>query len=322
MRYFLSAISILLVLGCGQKGAENIHSSPSESLSRADQAVSLLILGVAQDGGRPHIDCKAECCLTQNLPTPSQNVVSLALTDPLQRQYVLFEATPDITAQLRMVTGILPGYSGLPSAVFLTHAHIGHYTGLMYFGKEAKGADAVPVYAMPRMSAFLKNNGPWSQLTSEENISLLPLAADSVVTVRSGARITPFLVPHRDEYSETVGYHIEGPNKKALFIPDINKWDVWDVDITTLINDVDMAFLDGSFYDEIELPGRNMEDIPHPFIVESMALFDVLPAEQRNKIHFIHMNHTNPLLDSTSIQYREVINKGYGIARQGQQFIL
>jgi pyrroloquinoline quinone biosynthesis protein B len=312
----------LFLLGCGQKGADNTHSSSSDSPPIPDQAVSLLILGVAQDGGRPHIDCKAECCLSENLPKTPQNVVSLALIDPLEKQYVLFEATPDITTQLRMVTELLPGYPGLPSAVFLTHAHIGHYTGLMYFGKEAKGADAVPVYAMPRMSYFLKNNGPWSQLVSQENISLLPLEADSVVTVKRRGRITPFLVPHRDEYSETVGYHIEGPNKKALFIPDIDKWKVWDVDITALINDVDLAFLDGSFYDENELPGRNMEDIPHPFIVESMALFDVLPAEQRNKIHFIHMNHTNPLLDSTSIEYREVIKKGYGIAGQGQLFKL
>lgn len=322
MRYCLSLLSILFVLGCGRKIEDNYDSSLTGSPPQSDHTMSLIILGVAQDGGRPHIDCKAECCLSHNLPQSPQHVVSIALADPQENQYILFEATPDITAQLRMVTELLPGYPGLPSALFLTHAHIGHYTGLMYFGKEAKGANAIPVYTMPHMSAFLKNNGPWGQLIDQKNINLLPLVADSVVTLRSGARITPFLVPHRDEYSETVGYHIEGPNKKALFIPDINKWEVWDVDITSLISGVDIAFLDGSFYDEKELPGRNIEDIPHPFIIESMALFDGLPAEHKNKIHFIHMNHTNPLLDSTSIQYREVINKGYGVARQGQQFKL
>ncbi|MBT8236097.1 MAG: pyrroloquinoline quinone biosynthesis protein PqqB, partial [Bacteroidia bacterium] len=311
MRCFITLFLVLFVLGCGNHDSGNKHTSEQKKQSNNDQNVSLLILGTVQDGGRPHIDCQAGCCLPENLPEIHQNVVSLALTDPKGKEFFLFEATPDITAQLRMVSKLKPGYATLPSAVFLTHAHIGHYTGLMYFGKEAKGANGVPVYSMPRMSAFLENNGPWSQLVTEANVHLITIEPDSAIGFKNQVRVTPFLVPHRDEYSETVGYYIEGPNKKVLFIPDINKWAVWDVRITDLIADVDLAFLDGSFFNEKELPGRNMEDIPHPFIVESMALFDLLPKEERKKIHFIHMNHTNPLLDTTSIEYGGVKAKGY-----------
>ena len=322
MRYVFSVFSFLLVLGCGQHDSSKADTFEHETQISNTQNISLLILGTVQDGGRPHIDCKAQCCLLENLPVTPQNVVSLALTDPLNKEFLLFEATPDITTQLRMVSVLMPGYASLPAGVFLTHAHIGHYTGLMYFGKEAKGASGVPVYSMPRMSAFLENNGPWGQLVTEGNIRINTIEPDSVMVFNDRIRVTPFLVPHRDEYSETVGYHIAGPNKKVLFIPDINKWDVWGVDITALIADVDLALLDGSFFDEEELPGRNMEDIPHPFIVESMALFDTLPDEERKKIHFIHMNHTNPLLDTTSIEYGRVIKKGYGVAQQGRQFEL
>eukprot|EP00957_Ditylum_brightwellii_P156501 11911053-Ditylum_brightwellii.AAC.1 len=66
-----------------------------------------------------------------------------------------------------------------PDGIFLTHAHIGHYTGLMYLGREALGAVDVPVYAMPRMRSFLKNNGPWSQLVSLGNINIQNLEEKS-----------------------------------------------------------------------------------------------------------------------------------------------
>ncbi len=87
---------------------------------------------------------------------------------------------------------------------------MGHYTGLMHLGREAMGARAVPVWAMPRMRDFLASSGPWSQLVRLRNIELQPLAADSTVTLGDSLHVTPFLVPHRDEYSETVGFRIEG----------------------------------------------------------------------------------------------------------------
>ena len=42
------------------------------------------------------------------------------------------------------------------SGVFLTHAHIGHYTGLMNFGNEAMGTKELPVFCMPKMKSFFK----------------------------------------------------------------------------------------------------------------------------------------------------------------------
>jgi pyrroloquinoline quinone biosynthesis protein B len=131
--------------------------------------------------------------------------------------------------------------------------------------------------------------------------------------------VTPFLVPHRDEYSETVGYMIAGPNKKALFIPDIDKWEKWDRSIATELSKVDYAFLDATFYDGEEL-NRDMSEIPHPFIVETMQLLKELPSSEKNKIHFIHFNHTNPVLDSNSAQARAVVQAGFHLARFHQVF--
>ena len=209
----------------------------------------------------------------------------------------------------------LDGYesSDFPDAIFITHAHIGHYTGLMYLGRESANADSVPVYTMPRMKNFIENNGPWSQLVNLGNI--VPKKLDTSGVIQLGTvTIDCFLVPHRDEYSETVGFRIKGPNKSVLFIPDIDKWHKWDRSIIEFISSVDYAFLDATFYDGEEIRQRDISEIPHPFVIESMALFDGLPDEEKQKIQFIHLNHTNPLLNSDSKQHKRVISKKYNIS--------
>lgn len=285
---------------------------------------SLIILGTLQDAGSPQIACKKECCkdLFAN-PDPGRKVVSLGLIDPVDKKTFLFEATPDIGQQLNVLMKMAyPEAKEIPDGIFLTHAHIGHYAGLMYLGKEATNSDSVPVYAMPRMKRFIENNGPWDQLVSNGNIVLQELRDGEGVQLTSKIHVMPFLVPHRDEYSEVVGYKIEGPGKSVLFIPDINKWDVWEASIAEEVSKVDYAFLDACFYHAAEVDNRDISQIRHPFVIESMALFNDLPPEEKRKIHFIHFNHTNPLLNTASPEAGHVLDEGYHIAEFKQIFTL
>lgn len=212
--------------------------------------------------------------------------------------------------------------STTPDGIFLTHAHIGHYTGLMFLGKEAMNANKVPVYAMPQMKTYLETNGPWSQLVKTENISIQSLQNNVEVRLSEELRIIPFQVPHRDEYSETVGYKIIGPTKSALFIPDIDKWEKWEKDIIAEIATVDYAFIDATFYDAEEINNRDISTIPHPFVVESMNAFEYLSKAEKGKVYFIHFNHTNPLLNPGSRQTKKVLKAGFRIARLGDKFRL
>lgn len=282
------------------------------------RGVSIVILGTVQDGGSPHIGCDKDCCkdLFEN-PDKNRMVVSLGLFDTLQKKSWLFEATPDISRQVKMLKRFSKTEHEMPDGIFLTHAHIGHYSGLMYLGREAINSKKVPVFAMPRMKTFLEENGPWNQLVKLENIILNALQKDSEIKVASNIKVTPIQVPHRDEYSETVGYIIQGPNKKVLFIPDIDKWSKWSTDIVSMIREVDYAVVDGTFYDGKELPNRNISEIPHPFVIESMEQFKNLPPEQKDKIYFIHFNHTNPLLNVESDAYKTVTKNGFHIAQTG-----
>jgi pyrroloquinoline quinone biosynthesis protein B len=282
-------------------------------------ATFLVVLGNAQDAGYPQIGCTQNCCKAYWQNQQSKKLVtSLALIDKATNQYWLFEATPDITEQLQFVQHYTSKSTTFqPAGIFITHAHIGHYTGLMQLGREALGAKKIPVFAMPRLKQYLQSNGPWSQLVALNNIHLQSMQADEAVAVTASISVTPILVPHRDEYSETVGFVIATSSKKLLFIPDIDKWEKWQHNIVTEIAKVDVALIDGTFYASDELPGRDMKEIPHPFVIESMALFSSLPQKEKDKIYFIHFNHTNPLLNLNSKQHKNLPLKGFKAADQG-----
>jgi pyrroloquinoline quinone biosynthesis protein B len=283
----------------------------------AAQGVELHVLGIGQDAGYPQAGCfQAHCMPGWEGDRPRRPAVSLALIDHDARRRYLFEATPDFPAQYFKLERIAPSSSYALSGIFLTHAHIGHYAGLMFLGHEAMGASGVPVYAMPRMRRFLEENGPWSQLVEFRNIKLMPLAHEQPV-VLDAITVTPVLVPHRDEYSETVGFEIAGPSRKALFIPDINKWSLWDRDLEAVVKSVDFAFVDATFFADGELPGRDMSKIPHPFVTETMERLAHLSPQERSKVWFIHMNHTNPVLWDDTVESAAVRAAGFNLAREG-----
>jgi pyrroloquinoline quinone biosynthesis protein B len=279
------------------------------------------VLGIAQDAGYPQVGCQGECCRRAWAdPQRRRHATSLALVDGATKQRWLLECTPAITDQLHRLNELAPADAdrlGL-DGILLTHAHIGHYAGLMYIGREAVGAQGQPVYVMPRMQEFLTTSGPWRQLVTLGNVDLRPMKENQRLKLSDNLSITPFLVPHRDEFSETVGFLIEGSGKKVLFIPDIDKWDRWDRNLEVEIARVDMALIDATFFDGNELPGRDMSEIPHPFVVETMKRLDGLKADEKAKVHFIHLNHTNPLLDRNSDAYRKVVDSGFHVAEEGE----
>ena len=308
------AVFIISVIGC---------TTNDVAINKTNQAKQYItILGTAQDGGFPHIGCQKKCCddFYKGI-LPKQQVVSLGLVDKESQQKFLFEATPDISTQLADLEKNHLKTNTIIDGVFMTHAHMGHYAGLLYFGKEALGKKDIPVYAMPKMKEFLSNNGPWSQLVTTQNIVFLDLQKDSIVPLSNALKVTPFLVPHRDEFSETVGYKIEGNTNSALFIPDINKWSLWEKNIVEEVKKVDYAFIDATFFKEGEI-NRPMSEVPHPFIEETVALFENESLATKKKVIFIHFNHTNPALQSNSKERNDLELLGFRFATEGQRFKL
>ncbi len=309
--------SAMLVSACALgEGKALPNTAPSCS-------VQFVVLGTSQDAGTPQIgnsnDPAWENSKDQRL------AASVAVVDLRHDKRYLFEATPDIRQQLKDLDRDFPSTKpnlGL-SNIFITHAHIGHYAGLMFLGRESASTKNLKVNVMPRMAEFLENNGPWEQLVSLKNISLEPALEDGQsYDLEEDLSVTPLLVPHRDEYSETVGFIIKGPSQSILFLPDIDDWERWQAeyerDISKITASVDAVFIDASFYDNNELPGRDMSKIPHPRVTDSMARL----SDQASKVHFIHINHTNPLRDMESPKTKALRADGFNVAYRGQKLCL
>jgi len=293
------------------------------TLSSAEPKVYIQVLGITQDAGYPQANCyQPHCMRAWENPELRRLTSSIAVVNTETKNKYLFDATPDIREQLYQLNRSAPDGEFTLDGVFLTHAHIGHYTGLMHFGHEASGSSNVPVYAMPRMLEFLSTNGPWDQLVRYLNIRLIPLSDGTSVSFDESLRVTPLLVPHRDEYSETVAFRIEGPEKTAVFVPDVDKWERWDTSIREIVRTSDYALIDATFFADGELPGRDMSKISHPVVSESMDLLEDLTDEEKSRVIFIHMNHTNPLLIDGSDAQAEVERRGFRYATEGMRLAL
>ncbi|WP_288956446.1 MBL fold metallo-hydrolase [uncultured Polaribacter sp.] len=314
MKYFWNIIFTILLFSC------NNNLSDKKLTKQSQPKQYLTVLGTAQDGGYPHIGCQKICCANYyNGTNKRKSVVSLGLVDLENNQKWLFDATPDMHTQLAELEKNHLKNKKVIDGVFLTHAHIGHYTGLMYFGREALGKKNINIFAMPKMKKYLTKNGPWSQLISLENIKLQPLQHDSIIILNNKLTVTPFFVPHRDEFSETVGYKIKGSKKSALFIPDIDKWQKWKRNIIDEVKKVDYAFVDATFLNQKEVK-RAMTEVPHPFIEETIKLFQNQTFTTKNKVIFIHFNHTNPVLQENSEVRTEIEKLGFRFASEGQNY--
>ena len=154
----------------------------------------------------------------------------------------------------------------------------------------------------------------------------MPVLADGkAVKLNSRLSATPFVVPHRHEYSEVVGFRIDGPNLSVLYLPDIDSWEEWEAAgtrIEEVLAEIDVAYLDGTFFANGEIPGRDMSGFPHPFISHSMDRLRTLPAAEKAKVRFIHLNHTNPALRSGSEARKTVEAGGFRVAEEGERLDL
>ena len=282
----------------------------------------IVVLGIGQDAGVPQMGCDSPFCQQawKNAKL-RQMVSSIALVNPSKKERWIFDATPDLPAQFQLLKEITSDFSNNLAGIFLTHAHIGHYTGLMYFGRESMNAKDVKVYAMPRMKTMLETNAPWSQLVSIKNIALQAIENKQNITIGKNIYVQPFLVPHRDEFSETVGYRITANKKSLVFIPDIDKWQKWSENLEDVVKSNDYVLIDGTFYADGEISSP-MSEVPHPFVAETVELLKNLPSSEKNKVYFIHFNHSNLLVQGDKLKIKQLKSKGFNITFQGQKFDL
>jgi pyrroloquinoline quinone biosynthesis protein B len=246
----------------------------------------------------------------------------LGIHDRETDRLILIEATPAIEPQLALLA-LKSGVKGRGrqpvDALLITHAHIGHYAGLIQLGREVASTKDLPTFVSPRMAAYLRTNGPWSQLVELGQLNLVEIEVDGAMFEPiEGLRVEAMGVPHRDEFSDTVAFRIHGPERTVLFCPDVDRWAAHEGLLEDLLRGVDVAYLDGTFFDGREVPGRDLAEIPHPAMIDTMERLSEEAAHAGGRIRFIHLNHTNPAWNDDAI--REAIEAmGFRIAEVGER---
>ena len=288
----------------------------------------LVALGTAQDGGFPHAACScAQCERARTRPGDARLISSLALVLPSPKRTYLIDATPDIRPQLdrlRALRGTTAGrVDRVPvDGVFLTHAHLGHYTGLAFFGYESIHTRDLPVFCTPSMAHYLETNGPWSQLVRLENVELHPTEPGRSIDLDANVTVTAIRVPHRDEYADTVGFIFRGPARSAIYVPDTDSWSAWEPSLIHVLDGIDVAIIDATFFSAAELPGRDVSKIGHPLVEASMDLLEPLVKAGLLEVYFTHLNHSNPAIFVDSPEHREIERRGFAVLAEGQEIPL
>lgn len=262
-----------------------------------------IVLGSAQDGGNPQLG---------SLGTGLRRLVaSLAVVDELGAA-LLIDVTPDVREQLAALGGhpmyVPPDRENVIDHVALTHAHMGHYAGLVHFGAEAHNSRGVTCWMTSSMAEYLITNQPWRALFDNGN-----LVADTSPSFSpfAGVRVRQIPVPHRPDFTDAVGYSI---NDELLYLPDIDSWEAWpDAEAEIALHRI--ALLDATFFSADELPGRDLGQIPHPFVTDTVERF----AGIGTRIILTHLNHSNPIGDPNSPQAALVIEAGMEVAYDGME---
>jgi pyrroloquinoline quinone biosynthesis protein B len=281
----------------------------------------LLILGSAQDGGLPHLGCLCASCERARREPDFRRLPS-CVGLLAGGAYALVDATHAFaeqlhTAWLASVAGVDEPRFSPPAAIVLTHAHTGHYVGLWQLDRSVLASRDVPVLATPQLGAFLAAQQPWTWMLAERFIALRELTPDRPTMLLDALRVTPLLVPHRAEWdTDTVGLLIDGPTQRAFYLPDIDRWDAWEHDITEIVASVDIAILDGCFWEPFHIPG-----VPHPPIHETLDRLQPL-ADAGKQIVFTHLNHSNPAVDPASAESAQIRQRGFHVAHEGDVFEL
>ncbi len=278
--------------------------------------VEAILLGIAQDGGVPQAGCTCELCTHAHAdPTARKWAASLGLISHQTRKFWLIDATPDFREQLFYLQQAYPKFQ--LGGILLTHAHMGHYSGLLHLGPEAWNTQAMPVYASPQMIAYLSRNQPWRQLTFRGNIHLHPIMPDETLALTPDLKVSPVRVPHRDEWSDTLAFVVQGAERKLFYCPDIDAWTAWDENVADFAAEMDVALVDATFFSADELPARDRAEIPHPLVIDTVARLAHVDCE----VMLIHMNHTNPL-HKPGAERAWLEKQGVGVGERGQRWVL
>lgn len=310
----------------------------------------LKILGSAAGGGFPQWNCNYRLSRAVRNGEPgfrARTQSSLGVSAD-GKDWVLFNASPDIREQIAAIRELQPSEDGPLRAspiraVILTNADVDHIAGLLSLRERHRFV----VYATARVLGVLAENSIFNVLDNElVERRELPLNVPTPIIDPDGKPTTimveAFPVPGKvalfledagkaeegfgTQEGDTVGVRVwqEGHHATALYVPGCA---AIDADLKERIAAAACLFFDGTVYTDDEMStagvgaktGRRMGHLHIGGSGGSMELLaDVAP---KHRI-YVHINNTNPILDDNSPEATAVRAGGWEIGYDGMEVSL
>ena len=303
--------------------------------------MKIRVLGSGAGGGFPQWNCNCHNChrIRRNTMQGKARTQSSIAVSSDNENWLLFNASPDIRAQLEAFPAIQPK-NGIRDtgikAILLIDAQIDHTTGLLML-REGKPLD---IYCSEMVKQDLSTGFPLFTMLKDYctvnhhpipidgSSFTIPQIADLRFYTQSLKSKAPPYSPHRyDPHDgDNVGVIIEqiSTGKKVFYAPGLGEIEPH---VMKAMLDVDCLLVDGTFWTDDEMCQQNISqkkarEIGHLPQSGEGGMIEVLNGVPNARKILIHINNTNPILDEASEQHAILKSAGIEVAYDGLEIDL
>jgi pyrroloquinoline quinone biosynthesis protein B len=300
------------------------------------------VLGSAAGGGFPQWNCNCRNCdglrrgrITARARTQS----SLALSSD-GSNWVLFNASPDILAQLRSFPPLQPGRALRDTAIVgivLVDSQIDHTTGLFML----REGQPLRVFATDCVREDLTTGNPvfrildhycgvdWQRMDTKPD-AYFPIEGVPGLKFRAVALASkaPPYSPHRQAPREgdNVGIVVrdEATGRTLFYAPGLGRIEAH---VGEIFGQADCLLVDGTFWSDdemlrLQISAKRARDMGHLALSGPGGMLEVLAGYSRPRKVLIHINNTNPILDEDSRERAQLAAAGIEVAHDGMEIFL
>ena len=307
----------------------------SNSKENSKSQFHVRVLGSAAGGGLPQWNCGGDNSIRArrgDLSVPARSQPSIAVSSDGESWSVI-NASPDIRDQFSKFPGLHPtaGTRDIPlETICITNPDLDHTIGLLIL------RESLPykIVSTPwTRDAILKHNAcfrlmksAWTGAAINESFFLDSGKCLEAQFFAVAGKVPIYLQELEINHPEaTVSLRIRDnrTGKQLVYAPGLKEYNE---ETMKELQKADCRFVDGTFFTENELltlrpdavPARTMGHAPVTGPHGSLERLATLPGRSL----YIHMNNTNPMLDSNSGATAEVHKAGIEIAFDGMEFLV
>lgn len=297
--------------------------------------LEILVLGTAAGGGFPQWNCACtNCRLARSGVLPHRFQSSVAISGN-GRDWHLINASPDVTSQLEQFIRprLAPDEArrGMPlGGIFLTNADLDHTLGVFHLreGRPLRLTAPEPVReSLERGPAPGRVLGAYAGLSWQSareewaNVDGSGLEARCVPLAGGGP---PRYDASADAGTHAVGYLFRNGGAPVGIFPDVA---VLDAALLAELAACEQIWFDGTFWDEDELVRLGFSehcaaDMGHVPISGKNGSLVALSLLGRDRVAYLHINNTNPILRPDSEERKALEAAGLRVAEDGEHFVI